>query len=76
MDVIVPFAAGVTDAGEKLQVRVALTGVMAQVKPTAELKLLTDVTVIVEAVEFPAVVVAEAGDALIVKSGAAPTFNI
>jgi hypothetical protein len=74
--VIVPFAAGVTEAGEKLQFTVALTGVIAQVKPTAELKLLTDVTVIVEAVEFPAVVVAEAGDALIVKSGAAPTFNI
>jgi hypothetical protein len=38
--------------------------------------LFTEVTVIVEAVVFPTVVVAEAGVELIVKSGAAPTFKV
>ena len=73
---MVPFAAGVTDAGAKPQVTVAVTGVITQVKLTAELKLLAEVTEIVEVVEFPAVVVAEAGPALIVKSGAAPIFKV
>jgi hypothetical protein len=76
VDVIVPLAAGVTDAGARLQVTVALTGEMPQVNPTAELKLLSDVTVIVEVVLFPATVVAEAGDALMLKSSAARTFKV
>jgi hypothetical protein len=74
-DVIVPLAAGVTDAGARPQVTVAFTGTIAQVNPTAELKLLSDVTVIVDVVEFPAAVVAEAGEALRLKSSAAPTFK-
>jgi hypothetical protein len=74
-EVMVPFAAGVTDAGVKVQVTVAFTGAMAQVNTTAELKLFNDVTVIVELVEFPTVVVADMGAALKLKSGAAPTFN-
>jgi hypothetical protein len=68
VDVIVPFAAGVTDAGAKLQVTVAFTGAIAQLNPTAELKLFNDVTVIVEVVEFPAAVVADTGVALKLKS--------
>ena len=75
VDEIVPLAAGVTEAGAKPQFTVALAGEMEQVKATAELKLLTEVTVIVELVLFPAVVVATAGVEFIVKSGAAPTFN-
>ena len=65
---IVPFAAGVTDAGEREQVTVALTGEIAQVNATAELKLLNDVTVIVEVPPFPTIAVAEIGDALKLKS--------
>ena len=65
-----------TDAGVSVQVTAALTGEIAQVNPTTALKLLTDVTVMVEFVVFPTVVVAEAGEALIVKSGAAPTFKV
>jgi hypothetical protein len=49
------------------QVTVAFTGVIAQVRVTAALKLFNDVTVIVEAVEFPIVVVAETGDAVTLK---------
>ena len=64
----VPFAAGVTDVGTLVQVTVALTGVIAQVNATAELKLFIDVTVIVEVVEFPAAVLAETGVALKPKS--------
>jgi hypothetical protein len=75
-DVIVPLAGGVTDAGARLQVTVALTGEMPQVNPTAELKLLIDVIVITEVVEFPTVVVAEAGVALILKSGGGKTFMV
>ena len=56
-------AAGVTDAGEREQVTVAFTGEVAQDSATAELKLLSDVTVMVEVVELPAAVVAETGDA-------------
>jgi hypothetical protein len=59
-------AAGVTEAGAKEQVIVAETGAIVQVNATAELKLLTEVTVMVDVVLFPAVVVADAGDALIV----------
>jgi hypothetical protein len=61
-------AAGVTDAGAKLQVTVAFTGAIAQVNATAELKLFNDVTVIVVVVLFPAAVVAETGNALKAKS--------
>jgi len=68
VDVAVPFAAGVTDVKLNPQVTVAFTGAIAQVKATAELKLFSDVTVIVEAVEFPIVVVAAAGDADKLKS--------
>jgi hypothetical protein len=68
VEVTVPLAIGVTDAGEKEQVTVELKGVIAQVNPTAELKPLSDVTVIVDVVEFPAAVVAETGEALKLKS--------
>jgi hypothetical protein len=76
MEVIVPFAAGVTDAGVSVQVTEAFTGAIAQVNPTAALKLFTDVTVMVELVEFPTVVVTATGVALRLKSGAAPTFKL
>jgi hypothetical protein len=76
VEIALPFAAGVTDAGVREQLIVAETGTMAQVNATAELKLFTEVTVMVEAVVFPAVVVAEAGAAARVKSGAAPTFKV
>jgi hypothetical protein len=76
MDVTVPLAAGVTDRGDKLQDIVALIGEIAQVNPTAELKLFTEVTVMVELVEFPAVVVAAEGVALKAKSGAATTIIV
>jgi hypothetical protein len=68
VEVIVPFAAGVTDAGDKLQVTVEFTGAMPQVNATAKLKLFKDATVIVEVVELPAAVVAETGEALKLKS--------
>jgi hypothetical protein len=68
VDVAVPFAAGVTDAGAKLQVTVAFTGEIAQVNPTAKLKLFNDVTVIVEVALFPAAVVADVGEAVKLKS--------
>jgi hypothetical protein len=68
VEVAVPFAAGVTDVKLNPQVTVAFTGAIAQVKATAELKLFKDVTVIVEVVEFPIVVVADAGEALKLKS--------
>ena len=58
------------------QVTVELTGEITQASATAELKLLRDVTVIVELVEFPTVVVAEAGFAVMLKSGADPTFKL
>jgi len=61
-------AGGVTDAGDRLPVIVALVGETAKVSATAELKLLNDVTVIVEVPPFPAMAVAVVGDALIVKS--------
>jgi hypothetical protein len=66
VEVIVPFAAGVTETGANVQLIVADTGAIAQVNPTAELNPFTDVTVIVDAVVFPAVVIAAAGAALIV----------
>ena len=63
-----PLAAGVTDVKLKEQVAVGVAGEMAQVNPTPELKLFIEVTVIVEVVEFPIVVVANAGAALKLKS--------
>ena len=68
IDVIVPFAVGVTDDGAKLQVTDGSTGAIEQVNPTAELNPLREVIVIVELVKLPATVVAEAGVALILKS--------
>ena len=65
---IVPFAAGVTDAGANEQVIVAVDGAIPQVRLAAELNPLREVTVIVEVVLLPATVVAEAGLAAIVKS--------
>ena len=75
IDVIVPFAAGVTERGEREHVTVTETGEIAQVNPTAELKPLSEVTEIVEVVKFPIVVVAEAGTAVMLKSRGAPTFR-
>jgi hypothetical protein len=59
-------AAGVTDAGANEQVIVTVAGAIPQLNPTAALNPFTDVTVIVEPVLFPAVVVAKAGVELIV----------
>ena len=68
-------ATGVTDVGAREHVMVGEAGVTEQDKATDALKLFTDVTEIVEAVVLPTVVVAEAGDAIKVKSGAAKTFK-
>lgn len=68
VEVADPLAAGVTDAGDKLQVTVAFTGEIAQLKATVELKLFKDVTVIVAVVLFPAAVTAETGNAVMLKS--------
>ena len=61
-----PFAAGVNEAGLKLHPTVAL--LVTQVNPTAELNPLSDVTVIVEVVEFPIEVATEIGDDVKLKS--------
>lgn len=63
----VPFATGVTEVKLKPQLTVALTGAIEQAKPTAELKPFNDDTVMVEAVLFPAIVVAVAGVAVRLK---------
>jgi hypothetical protein len=68
VDPIVPFAAGVTDAGVSVQVTVAFTGAIAQVNATARLNPFSDVTVMFELPLFPIIIVAEAGDALKLKS--------
>ena len=68
IDVTVPLATGVTEIGAMPQVTVGVTGETAQVNPTKELNPFKEATVIVEVVEFPAVVVAKAGDALRLKS--------
>jgi hypothetical protein len=67
VDVAVPLATGVTEVKLNPQITVALTGATAQVRPTAELKPFNDVTVMVEAVLFPAIVMAVAGVALKLK---------
>jgi hypothetical protein len=61
-------AAGVTEVKLKPQAIVELTGAMEQLSATAELKPFKEVTVIVEVVEFPAVVIPDAGVALNEKS--------
>jgi hypothetical protein len=66
--VAVPLAAGVTEVKLNPQVTVEFTGAIAQVNATAELNPLREVTVIVEVVKFPAMVIAETGDALKLKS--------
>jgi hypothetical protein len=68
VDVAVPFAAGVTDVKLNPQVTEAFTGTVAQVNPTAELKLFNENMVMVEVVLFPAIVVADTGVALKLKS--------
>jgi hypothetical protein len=60
----VPLATGVTKAGATLQVTVAFTGAMLQLKPTDELNPPNEVTVTVAVVEFPATVVTETGETL------------
>jgi hypothetical protein len=67
-DVAVPLAAGVTEAGVKEQVTVAFTGAIVQLNATAELNPLSDVTVTVDAPEFPAITVAVVGEAVRLKS--------
>jgi hypothetical protein len=66
IELTLPFATGVTDAGVREQLIVTEIGVIAQVNATAELKLFNEVTVIAEVVVFPTVVVTEAGRAVIV----------
>ena len=68
VDPIVPLAAGVTEAGAKEQVTVAFTGEIAQLNATARLKPFSDVTVMFELPLFPIIIVAEAGEALKLKS--------
>ena len=64
----VPFAAGVSDDAESEQFTVLEEGEIEQVSPTAELKPLSDVTVIREVVVPLATgVVAEAGAAVMLK---------
>ena len=60
----VPLATGVTEAGATLQVTVAFTGVIPQLKATAELKPPNEVIVTAAVVEFPATVVAVEGEIL------------
>jgi hypothetical protein len=67
VDVAVPLATGVMDVKLNPHVTVEFTGATEQVKPTTELNPLKEVTVIVEIVEFPTVVVAETGEALKLK---------
>lgn len=76
VEVAFPLATGVTDAGVNEHPIVTVDGAIPQVNATAELKLFREETVSVVAVVFPAVVVATAGNRFIVKSAAAPTFNV
>ena len=61
-------AAGVTEIKLNPQVTVAVNGAIAQVNATEELNPFKEATVIVEVVEFPAVVVADVGNAVKAKS--------
>ena len=71
-----PLAGGVTDASAKEQVTVALVGAIAQLNATDELNPLRDATVIVEVDEFPAIVVADAGEELKLKSAVPPPLTV
>ena len=62
VEVMLPFATGVTEAGERVPVIVALLGETAKVSATARLNPFRDVTVIVEVPLFPAITVAEVGE--------------
>jgi hypothetical protein len=73
VEVTLPLTAGVIDEGERVQETVGVTGEMAHVNPTAELKLFKEVTVTTEVVEFPTVVVPETGKTLRLKSGGTDT---
>ena len=68
VEVTLPFATGVTEAGERDPVMVALLGETAKVNATAVLNPFNDVTVIVDVPLFPAIAVAEVGEALRLKS--------
>ena len=68
VEATLPLAAGVTEVKLNPHVTVEFTGAITQVNPTAELKLFNEVTVMLEVVLFPAIVVAETGDALKLKS--------
>jgi hypothetical protein len=61
VDVVDPPAGGVTAAGETPQVTVGVTGDTAQARVTAELKLLSELTVTVDDVLLPATVVTDTG---------------
>src|SRR6266436_6928145 len=76
MDVAIPPLAGVTNAGEKLQVE--LMGWPEQVRLTAELKPLRPPTVTVNEAVCPALIVMADGNALILKSpvGAGVVFAV
>src|SRR5216684_3546796 len=69
VDVAIPPLAGVTDAGEKLQVE--LMGCPEQVRLAAELKPLGLPTVTVNMAVCPALIAMLDGDALMLKSGVA-----
>lgn len=68
VDVILLLAGGVTDVGFKMHPAVGSTGETEQVRPTAELKLLTELTVMVDVVDPPKSTVPDAGLALKPKS--------
>ena len=61
-------AAGVTEVKLNPQITVEFTGAILHVSEMAELKLFNEVAVMVVAVELPAVVVADAGEAVTLKS--------
>ena len=65
---MVPFASGVTEAGDMLQPTVAFTGAIVQLKAIAALKPFSEVTVTLDMPPFPAITVAAAGDAFKLKS--------
>lgn len=69
MEVVLLFAGGVTGVGLKLHATVEC--VVEQVRLIAKLKLLRDVSVMVEVVGLPGSTVLDVGEAAIVKSGAA-----
>ena len=74
VEVTLQLTAGVIDGGAILQETVGVTGEMAHVNPTGALKLFREVTVTVDAVEFPTVVVPETGRTDRLKSGGTDTL--